>query len=143
MRTGRVAMMAALALASSLAAFGGDYKYSYPEPCGQLWGAVKTALGDAVAYSEVRFDEASLTADYQINRNIPVKHNGQPVQVKVSGWAGNNPRQVVLKADGPGCSLQTLSHRAGLDSDGHKALKARIDAALDKEKAGEKAGPGK
>ena len=135
MRTGRVAMMAVLALASSLTAFGGDYKYNYPEPCGQVWGAVKTALGDPAFYSATRFDEASLTADYQINRSIPVKHNGQPVQVQVGGLGGNNPRQVLLKAEGAGCSLQMLSHRAGLDRDGHKDLKARIDAALSKEKA--------
>lgn len=135
MQVGRIAWMAALALASSLTAFGGDYKYNYPEPCGQIWGAVKTALGDSVSYSGTRFDEASLTADFQINRNIPVKHNGQPVQVQVSGWAGNNPRQVVLKAEGPGCSLQMLSHRSGLDRDGHKDLKARIDDALAKAKA--------
>ena len=46
MKTRRV-LVALLALALALPAFGKTSKNTYPAPCSELWGAVKDVLGNA------------------------------------------------------------------------------------------------
>ena len=122
--TGAVlAMLAAPALAAAA-------KYSYAAPCDAVWSAVKTTLSNPQRYVETRFDEAQHTAYYQIHRDSPLKANGASVQTHVNGISTGAPRQAVLTPEGPSCSLQLLSNRVGLDRDGHKELKAGVDAAL-------------
>ena len=133
MRT-RVVVVALIALALALPAFGKTYKSTYPVACSEVWGAVKTTLGNAENYSVVESDDAKMTASYN------VKH---AAHVTITGAALQRTNHVTLVAKGAGCEMQVVSNYSGFEHNDKGDFKQRVDESLAQMKAAPAAQPAK
>lgn len=104
-------------------ASGKTYKYTYPTPCSQLWGAVKDTLGNAANYAEVKSDDAKMTAAYS------PKHS---VHFDVSGVLLQRTNHVTLVPKGTGCEMQVVSNYSGWGHEDQGDFKKRVDESLTK-----------
>jgi hypothetical protein len=122
----RLAVVAMLALALALPAFGAGnktYKTTYPVPCSKLWGAVKVALGNPDNYKDVQSDEDKMTADYN------VKHS---IHWSVIGAVNQGKNHVSLVPIGTTCEMSVVSMYSGLSHNDQGDFKKRVDGALAK-----------
>jgi hypothetical protein len=125
MRTLQRVMFPLALLSLALPALAKTYKYSYPNACGDIWGAVKTVLADEKSYVVKGGDDPHLKADYQ------PKHE---VQFDVSGVLLQRMNHVTLVEKGTGCEMQVVSNYSGWGHDDQSDFKKRVDDALLKPK---------
>jgi hypothetical protein len=133
----RLAVVAMLALALALPAFGAGnktYKTTYPVPCSELWGAVKVALGNPDNYKDVQSEEDKMTADYN------VKHS---IHWSVIGAVNQGKNHVSLVPIGTTCEMSVVSMYSGLSHNDQGDFKKRVDEALSKLQAPRTAEPTK
>ena len=122
----RFFVVSLISLAVTAPAFGKTYKNSYPDPCNQVWDAVKVVLSNADNYDVTGTDDASMKADYD------VKH---AAHVNISGALLQRKNHVTLVAQGNGCEMQVVSNYSGWEHNDQGDFKSRVDDALAKLKA--------
>lgn len=66
----RLVIVAFLSLALVLLAFGRTTKSTYPDPCSEVWSAVKDTLGDPDNYSVDQRDDKEMTAPYHPKHTV-------------------------------------------------------------------------
>jgi len=133
----RLAVVVVAMLALALPAFGAGnriYKTTYPVACGELWGAVKVALGNPDNYKDVQSDEEKMAADYN------VKHS---IHWSVIGAVNQGKNHVSLAPTGTTCEMSVLSMYSGLSHNDQGDFKKRVDEALAKVQASTPAEPTK
>jgi hypothetical protein len=134
MKKRELVVVALMALALVLPAFGKTYKSTYPVPCSQVWGAVKDTLGNPENYRDVKSDDSQLTASYN------PKHS---VHFDVSGVILQRTNHVTLVSKGSGCEMQVVSNYSGWGHEDQGDFKKRVDESLAKPKAASPAEPAK
>ena len=116
-------------------AFSKTHKDSYPQPCSELWTAVKDTLSNPDNYTvEGTPDDAKMTASYN------VKH---AVHASISGAVMQRTNQVTLISKGTGCEMQVVSSFSGLAHDDAGDFNKRVDESLAKLKAATPSQPAK
>jgi hypothetical protein len=115
-------------------AFNKTHKDAYPDACGQVWTAVKAALGDAENYTVKLTDEARMTASYS------VKH---AAHVTLTGALRQRPNTVALTAKGTGCEMAVESNYSGFEHNDAGDFTKRVNAALAGLKGAASSGPAK
>lgn len=125
MRKTKIAILALLALAFALPAFGKTYKITYPVGCSQVWSGVKDTLGNADNYNVVESDDAQMTATYD------VKH---AAHVNVSGALLQRKNKVKLLPQGTSCEMQVVSNYSGWEHNDQGDFKTRVEEAIAKPK---------
>ena len=118
----------------SLPALGKTYKSTYPDPCSQLWGAVKDTLSNPNNYTVTETDDAKMHADYD------VKH---AAHVDISGALLQRKNHVTLVPKGAGCEMQVVSNYSGWEHNDQSDFKTRVDESLTKVKAANASEPAK
>lgn len=124
----RLVFLPLLSLALALPALGAGnktYKTNYPIPCNEVWGAVKTALGNPDNYKDVQSDEDKMSADYN------VKHS---IHWSVIGAVNQGKNHVSLVSTGTTCEMSVVSMYSGLSHNDQGDFKKRVDEALAKQK---------
>ena len=122
----RLVVVALVSLAFSLPAFGKTYKNTYPDPCSEVWSAVKDTLSNPENYSVVNSDDAQMTASYD------VKHSAH---VNVSGTLLQRTNHVTLVSKGTGCEMQVVSNYSGWEHNDKGDFRNRVDESLAKLRA--------
>jgi len=122
----RIRVLALLSLAFALPAFAMTYKSSYPDPCSEVWGAVKDVLSNPENYTVTENDDAKMHASYD------VKHSAH---VNISGAALQRTNHVTLVSKGSGCEMQVVSNYSGWEHNDKGDFKKRVDESLAKLKA--------
>lgn len=112
-----------LSLSLALPAFGGTHKTSYPNACGEVWGAVKDTLGVPEHYTVEETDDANMRAYYH------VKHS---VHVTVTGALRQRTNHVSLVTKGTGCEMQVVSSYSGFEHNDGDDFKKRVEESLGK-----------
>ena len=115
----------ALAL-PALGAGNKTYKTTYPVSCGEVWGAVKAALGNPDNYKDVQSDEDKMTAEYN------VKHS---IHWSVIGAVNQGKNHVSLLPIGSTCEMSVVSMYSGLSHNDQGDFKKRVDESLAKLKS--------
>ena len=123
-----------MSLVLVLPASGKTYKNTYSVPCGQVWDAVKSTLGNAENYAQVKIDDARMTADYQ------PKHS---VHVDITGTVLQRMNHVTLISKGTGCAMNVVSNWSGWGHEDQGDFKKRVDESLAKPKAASAPQPAK
>lgn len=113
-------------------AFGKTYKYTYPAPCADVWGAVKNTLTDEQNYAQVKIADEQMTADYQ------PKHS---VHFDVSGVLLQRMNHVTLISRDKACEMHVVSNYSGWGHEDQGDFKKRVDEALIKQKSATAAQP--
>jgi hypothetical protein len=116
-------VLVALILLLALPAFSKTYKNTYPDPCNQVWSAVKVTLSNAENYTVVENNDAQMTASYD------VKHSAH---VNVSGALLQRTNKVTLVSKGTGCEMQVVSNYSGWEHNDKGDFRTRVDEALTK-----------
>jgi hypothetical protein len=130
----RSVVVALMWLAVALPAFGKTYKSTYPDPCSEVWGAVKDTLGNAENYSVTESDDAKMTASYN------VKH---AAHVTITGAALQRTNHITLVSKGTVCEMQVVSNYSGFEHDDKGDFKKRVDESLAKLKGAKPSEPAK
>jgi hypothetical protein len=125
MRKSRFAVLALLSFVSAIPAFGKTYKSTYPNPCSEIWPAVKETLSNPDNYAVVESDDAKMTASYN------VKHS---VHTNISGALLQRTNKVTLVPKGTGCEMEIVSNYRGWEHDDKGDFKKRVDEVLAKPK---------
>ena len=131
MKTRRV-LVALLALALALPAFGKTSKKTYPAPCSELWGAVKDVLGNAENYNVEESSDTLMAATYK------VKH---AAHVTVSGAVLQRANHVSLVSKGTECEMQVKSNYSGFEHDDSGDFRKRVEESFAKLKGAKPAEP--
>ncbi len=119
-------VLAALMALLALPAFGKTYKNTYPDPCSEVWSAVKDTLSNPDSYTVVENNDAQMTASYD------VKHSAH---VNISGTLLQRTNKVTLVSKGTGCEMQVVSNYSGWEHNDKGDFRTRVDEALAKLKA--------
>jgi hypothetical protein len=120
----KFAVIAFMTLIFAVPAFSKAHKDSYPQPCSELWTAVKGTLSNPDNYTvEGAPDDAKMTASYN------VKH---AVHASISGAVAQRTNQVTLVSNGTGCEMQVVSSFSGLAHDDAGDFKKRVEESLAK-----------
>ncbi len=130
----RFLLVILISLIAVVPAFGKHYKNAYPDPCSQVWGAVKDALSHPDNYNVTASDDAKMTADYD------VKH---AAHVNVSGALLQRKNHVTLIPKGTGCEMDVVSNYSGWEHNDQGDFKTRVDESLAKLKAPNASEPAK
>jgi hypothetical protein len=130
----KFAFVALMSLALALPAFGKTYKSTYPDPCSEVWSAVKDTLSVPENYSVAENDDAKMTASYN------VKH---AAHASITGAALQRTNHVTLVSNGAGCEMQVVSNYSGWEHDDKGDFKKRVDESLAKLKAATPSQPAK
>lgn len=125
---------ALMLLTLAVPAFGKTYKSTYPDPCSELWPAVKDTLSDAEHYAVKTSDDAQMHAEYD------AKH---AAHVTISGAILQRTNKVTLVPKGTGCEMQVVSNWSGVEHNDREDFKTRVDESLAKLKAAKPAEPAK
>jgi hypothetical protein len=125
---GRDAMMrsvivALISLIVALPAFGKTYKNTYPDPCSDVWGAVKDTLSNPDNYNVTASDDAQMTASYD------PKH---AAHVNISGALLQRKNHVTLVPKDTGCEMRVVSNYSGWEHNDQGDFKTRVDQSLAK-----------
>lgn len=104
-------------------AYGKSHKTSYPNACGEVWGAIKDALGNPENYTVEATDDANMRAYYH------VKHS---VHVTVTGALRQRTNHVSLTAKGSGCEMEVVSSYSGFEHNDGDDFKKRVEESLAK-----------
>jgi hypothetical protein len=120
----KFAVIAFMTLIFAVPAFSKTHKDSYPQPCSELWTAVKDTLSNPDNYTvEGTPDDAKMTASYN------VKH---AVHASITGAVMQRTNQVTLISKGTGCEMQVVSSYSGLAHDDAGDFKKRVEESLAK-----------
>jgi hypothetical protein len=120
----KFAVIAFMTLIFAVPAFSKTHKDSYPQPCSELWTAVKDTLSNPDNYTlQGTPDDAKMTASYN------VKH---AVHLSISGAVAQRTNQVTLISKGTGCEMQVVSSYSGLAHDDAGDFKKRVEESLAK-----------
>ena len=120
----KFAVIAFMTLIFAVPAFSKAHKDSYPQPCSELWTAVKDTLSNPDNYTvEGTPDDAKMTASYN------VKH---AVHASITGAVMQRTNQITLISKGTGCEMQVVSSFSGLAHDDAGDLKKRVEESLAK-----------
>ena len=120
----KFAVIAFMTLIFALPAFSKAHKDSYPQPCSELWTAVKDTLSNPDNYTvEGTPDDTKMTASYN------VKH---AVHASITGAVMQRTNQITLISKGTGCELQVVSSFSGLAHDDAGDFKKRVEESLAK-----------
>ncbi len=130
----RLVVVALISLVLALPAFGKTYKNIYPDPCSEVWGAVKDTLSNAENYDVTESDDKQMTASYK------VKH---AAHVTITGAALQRTNHVTLVSKGTVCEMQVVSNYSGFEHDDKGDFRKRVDESLAKLKAAPPAEPAK
>ena len=130
----RFVVVALLSLTFVVPAFGRTYKSTYPDPCSEVWSAVKLTLSSPENYTVQKSDDAQMNAFYD------VKHSAH---VTITGAALQRTNQVTLIPKGTGCEMHVVSNYSGFEHNDQGDFKKRVDDSLAKLKASKPADPAK
>jgi len=130
----RLMTVAFISLVLALPAFAETYKDSYPNPCSELWGAVKDTLSHSENYTVKKSDDSKMTASYD------VKH---AAHVTITGALLQRTNRVTLVAKGSGCEMQVVSNYSGFEHNDRGDFKKRVDESLAKPKDDKPSEPAK
>ena len=131
----KFAVIAFMTLIVAVPAFSKTHKDSYPQPCSELWAAVRDTLGNpANNYDVVSKDDTQMAASYN------VKH---AVHASITGALAQRTNQVNLISKGTGCEMQVVSSYSGLAHDDAGDFKKRVEESLAKLKAAPPSQPAK
>ena len=130
----RFVVVALLSLTFVVPAFGRTYKSTYPDPCSEVWSAVKHTLSSPENYTVQKSDDAQMNAFYD------VKHSAH---VTITGAALQRTNQVTLIPKGTGCEMHVVSNYSGFEHNDQGDFKKRVDDSLAKLKASKPADPAK
>ncbi|HEY5177525.1 MAG TPA: hypothetical protein VII95_18360 [Terriglobales bacterium] len=120
----KFAVIAFMTLIFAVPAFSKAHKDSYPQPCSELWTAVKDTLSNPDNYTvEGTPDDAKMTASYN------VKH---AVHASITGAVMQRTNQITLISKGTGCEMQVVSSFSGLAHDDAGDFKKRVEESLAK-----------
>jgi|ERR1700690_3731582 len=120
----KFAAIAFMTLIFAAPAFSKTHKDSYPQPCSELWTAVKDTLSNPDNYTlQGTPDDAKMTASYN------VKHS---VHLSVTGAVAQHTNQITLVPKGTGCEMQVESSFSGLAHDDAGDFKKRVEESLAK-----------
>jgi len=122
----RLGVLALLALVLAVPMFGETHKNTYPVPCGDLWGAVKSTLSNRQYYDLKKNDDAKMTASYK------VKHS---IHISITEAFTQGTAKVALVPNDTGCEMQAASNYSGIEHDDQGDFKKRVDEFLAKQKA--------
>jgi hypothetical protein len=126
----RITMMrfvvALLSLTVVVPAIGKTNKTIYPDPCSQVWSAVKDTIGVAENYTIVKSDDAQMSAFYD------VKH---AAHVTITGALTQRTNSVLLVPKDTGCEMRVDSNYSGFEHNDSGDFKKRVDESLVKLKA--------
>jgi len=122
----RLVIVALMSLALALPAFGRTTKSTYPDPCSEVWGAVKDALSNVENYSVDASDDTAMTAAY---------HPKHTVHVTVTGAVLQRTNHVALVSNGTACEMRIVSNYSGFEHNDRDDFKKRVDESLAKLKA--------
>src|ERR1022692_4935901 len=128
----RHVVVALIALALALPAFGKTSKNTYPAPCSELWGAVKDVLSNAENYNVEESNDTLMSAAYK------AKH---AVHVTVTGAVLQRTNHVALVSKGTECEMQVKSNYSGCEHDDSGALRKRVEESFAKLKEPKPAEP--
>ena len=131
MKTRRV-VVALIALALALPAFGKTSKNTYPVPCSDMWGAVKDVLGNAENYNVEESNDTLMAATYK------VKH---AAHVTVSGAVLQRANHVSLVSKGAECEMQVKSNYSGFEHNDSSDFRKRVEESFAKLKGSKPAEP--
>jgi hypothetical protein len=129
-------VVALLLVAVAVPGWAKTYKYSYANPCSEIWPAVKVTLSDAENYAQVKPDDEKMTADYQPKHSVHVDISGTVLQRM-------NHVTLVAIAKGAGCEMQVVSNWSGWGHEDQGDFKKRVDESMVKLKAAPPAEPTK
>jgi hypothetical protein len=76
----RFVIVALMSLALALPAFGRTTKSTYPDPCSEVWSAVKDTLSNVDNYSVDASDDTALSASYHPKHTVHVTVTGAVLQ---------------------------------------------------------------
>lgn len=110
-----------MSLIVALPTYGMTYKNTYPQPCSDLWPAVKDTLSNPDHYNVTATDDAKMHADYD------VKHTAH---VNISGALLQRKNHVTLVPKGTGCEMQVVSNYSGWEHNDQGDFKSRVDESL-------------
>jgi hypothetical protein len=117
-------VIAFMTLIFAVPAFSKTHKDSYPQPCSELWTAVKDTISNPDNYTlQGTPDDAKMTASYN------VKH---AVHLSISGAVAQHTNQITLISKGSGCEMQVESSFSGLAHDDAGDFKKRVEESLAK-----------
>jgi len=119
----RSVIVALISFIVAVPAFGKTYKSTYPDPCSEVWSAVKDTLSNPDNYNVTASDDAKMTADYD------PKH---AAHVNVSGALLQRKNHVTLVSQGTGCQMQVVSNYSGWEHNDQRDFKTRVDQSLAK-----------
>ncbi|HUK30666.1 MAG TPA: hypothetical protein VLV89_06100 [Candidatus Acidoferrum sp.] len=105
----------------ALPMLGETYKLEYPNPCSDLWGAVKSTLSVPENYTVVTSDDGKMTAKYKVHHDVHVTITGAILQ---------RDNKVTLVAKGTGCEMQVVSNYSGFEHNDKDDFKKRVDDFL-------------
>jgi hypothetical protein len=128
----RHVVVALIALALALPAFGKTSKNTYPAPCSELWGAVKDVLSNAENYNVEESNDTLMAATYK------VKH---AAHVTVSGAILQRANHVALVSKGTECEMQVKSNYSGFEHDDSGDFRKRVEESFAKLKGAKPAEP--
>jgi hypothetical protein len=134
MRKTRLVVVALVSLALALPAFGKTYKTTYPNPCSELWSAVKDTLSNQENYNVAESDDAKMTASYN------PKH---AAHVTITGAALQRTNKVALVPKDTGCEMQVVSNYSGFEHNDKDDFKKRVEESLAKPKGATPSQPSK
>ena len=119
----RSVIVALISFIVAVPALGKTYKSTYPDPCSEVWSAVKDTLSNPDNYNVTASDDAKMTADYD------PKH---AAHVNVSGALLQRKNHVTLVSQGTGCQMQVVSNYSGWEHNDQGDFKTRVDQSLAK-----------
>ncbi len=128
----RLVVVGLMSLVLVVPAFSKTYKSTYPDPCSDLWSAVKDTLSNADNYTVTESDDAKMHADYD------AKH---AAHVNISGALLQRKNHVTLAPKGTGCEMQVVSNYSGWEHSDRGDFKSRVEESLAKLKSAEAAKP--
>ena len=118
----------------ALPSFAKTHKDNYPNPCPEVWAAVKDTLGNPQNYTVKMTDEARMSVSYS------VKHS---VHVTITGALRQRPNTATLSSSDTGCEMQVESNYSGFEHDDAGDFAKRVNESLAKLKGSTTGEPAK
>ena len=130
----RFALVAFVLCALVFPAFSGTHKEPFPNPCSEVWPAVKDTLANQENYTVKISDETHMTANYG------VKHS---VHISLGGALRQRTNTVSLSQTKDGCQMEVKSNYSGIEHNDAGDFIKRVKEALAKQKEAPAAEPAK
>ena len=115
-----------ISLAFAFPSLSKTHTNDYPNPCSEVWAAVKDTLGNPENYTIKMTDEMRMSVSYS------VKHSAH---VTITGALRQRPNTVTLSSKGTGCEMQVESNYSGFEHNDAGDFTKRVNESLAKLKA--------